>query len=410
MLKGYLARLPLTDRITFSRELWSGTFYGIFAGIALPLVTIMARKIGMTTAAITAMVTMQFVGALFGVVLGHVAARRAKMPFVLWPNVAARGLVGLLAFARSPVFFLVIASLFFLLLNFSAPGYASIMRTNYSDPYRGRLMGNIRVLVTIVAALFSAASGIVLVRNEQIVRWLFLVAAAFGVAASFTFATIKVRRVPEQREGPRVSLARSGFRLLAGNRRLMIFFGVLFLCATPDKLAVPLEPVWMVDVLHISYGQASFMLGSVVSLGSVAGYFIWARALKRTSSFTLLSFVSLVYACRFAAMALARTGGQLLPMSIFSGLANAGWDLVPLFCMITLSDPASFSLAIGVHTTLFGIRGLAGPWIGTLLYSSGALSLSAIFWLIAGLLAFGAVMMMLFARRVVHGKRPIPTA
>jgi hypothetical protein len=62
MLKGYLSRLPLTDRITFSRELWSGTFYGILTGIALPLVTIMARKIGVSTRAITAMVTMQFLG------------------------------------------------------------------------------------------------------------------------------------------------------------------------------------------------------------------------------------------------------------------------------------------------------------------------------------------------------------
>ena len=181
MLKGFLSRLPLTDRITFSRELVSGALYGVFVGIALPLVPIMARKIGMSTAAITAMVTMQFVGALFGVLLGHVAARRAKMPFVLWPNVVARGLIGLLAFARSPVFFLVVASAYNLLVNLTAPGYASIMRSNYSDAHRGRLMGNIRVLITIVAAVFSLAAGIVLARHEDIVRWLFPIAAVFGV-------------------------------------------------------------------------------------------------------------------------------------------------------------------------------------------------------------------------------------
>ncbi|MGD0725699.1 MAG: hypothetical protein ABSB63_09050 [Spirochaetia bacterium] len=155
----------------------------------------------------------------------------------------------------------------------------------------------------------------------------------------------------------------------------------------------------MVDVLRIGYGEASFLLGSVVSLASVAGYFIWARALKRGNSFALLSLVALVYVGRFAAMALARTSSQLLPMSILSGLANAGCDLVPLFCMIALSDAFSFSLAIGLHWTLFGIRGVAGPSIGTFLYSTGALSLNGIFWLIAALLAFGSCMMMLFARR-----------
>jgi len=408
MLKGYLSRLPLTDRITFSRELWSGTFYGIFAGIALPLVTIMARRIGMSPEAITAMVTMQFVGALFGVILGHAAAHRSKMPFVVWPGVAARGLIGLLAFARTPLPFLVIASAFNLLVNLGGPAYASIMRRNYGNANRGRLMGNIRILVTIVSALFSAAAGIVLVENEHIVRWLFLVAAVFGVLSSLTFSTIKVRREPELSPEPRVRSAGSGLRLLGSNRPLLLFLGILFLCAMPDKLAVPLEPIWMVDVLHIGYGEASFLLGSVVSLASVAGYFIFARALKRVNSFTLLSVVALVYAGRFAAMALARTSSQLLPMSILSGLANAGWDLVPLFCMIALSDASSFSLAIGLHWTLFGIRGLAGPSIGTFLYSTGALSLNGIFWLIAALLAFGAGMMMLFARRSFPRPPPGP--
>jgi hypothetical protein len=399
MLKGYFSRLPLTDRITFSRELLSGTFYGIFAGIALPLVTIMARRIGMSTGAITAMVTMQFVGALFGVILGHAAARRPKMPFVLWPNVAARGLIGLLAFARTPVPFLVIASAFNLLVNLGGPAYSSIMRTNYSGPNRGRLMGNIRILVTIVSAIFSFAAGIVLIRNEAVVRWLFLVAAAFGVLSSLTFATIKVRREPGLLPYGGTAPGGSGLGLVRANRPLLVFLGMLFLCAMPDKLAVPLEPVWMVDVLRISYGDASFLLGSVVSLASVAGYFIWARALKRVNPFVLLSLVALVYAGRFAAMALVHDSSQLLPMSILSGLANAGWDLVPLFCMISLSDASSFSLAIGLHWTLFGIRGMAGPSIGTFLYSSGILSLNGMFWLIAALLAVGACSMMLFARR-----------
>jgi hypothetical protein len=399
MLKGYLSRLPLTDRITFSRELWSGTFYGVFAGIALPLVTIMARRIGMSTGAITAMVTMQFIGALFGVIFGHVAARRAKMPFVVWPGVAARGLIGLLAFARTPVPFLVIASAFYLLMNLGAPAYSSIMRINYCSANRGHLMGNIRVLVTIVSAICSFAAGIVLIENEEIVRWLFLVAAAFGVLSSLTFGTIKVRREPEVSLEPLGRSAASGMKVLGGNRLLIVFLGLFFLCATPDKLAVPLEPIWMVDVLRISYGQASFLLGTVASLASVVGYFFWARALKRTNSFVLLSLVSLIYAGRFAAMALAHTSSQLLPMAILSGVSNAGWDLVPLFCMIALTDASSFSLAIGLHWTLFGIRGVAGPTIGTWLYSTGVISLNGIFWLIAGLLGVGACMMMLFAKR-----------
>ncbi len=400
-----LARLPLTDRITYSRELVSATLYGIYAGIALPLVPIVARRMGMSTAAITAMVTMQFVSGLFGLLAGHVAERRRKMPFVMWPNAVGRAAVALLAFARGPASYLVIASVFYFSLNLSGPAYASIMRTNYSGPNRGRLMGNIRILVTMVSAVVSTAAGLVLVQNDHLVRWLFFTAGLFGVLSSVVFATVKVRRDPGMAAAVQASAGSrrgSTLRLLAGNRPLLVFLAVFFLCASPDKLAVPLEPVWMVDGLHIDYAQASFILGTVTSLASVAGYFFWARALKRRSSFRLMALVVLLYAGRFACLALARTGLQLLPMSVLSGICNAGWDLVPLFCMIELTDPSTFSIAFGVYTTLFGIRGVLGPTVGTYLYSGAGLPLPMIFWLIAGLIGIGAVLMLLFSR----GRQP----
>jgi MFS family permease len=365
----------------------------------------------MSAEAITAMVTMQFVSGLFGVLLGKIAEKRRKMPFVTWPNIAGRAAVALLVFARTPAAFLVIASVFYFSLNLSGPAYASIMRTNYSGPHRGRLMGNIRILVTLVSAAISTAAGVVLVQNEHLVRWLFLASGLFGVLSSVVFGTVKVRRDPGMSapayladSAPTYPAAAgaprgSTLRVLAANRPLLVFLAVFFLCASPDKLAVPLEPVWMVDGLHIDYAQASFLLGTVTSLASVAGYFFWARATKRRSCFTLMFLVVLLYAARFASLALARTGPQLLPMSILSGICNAGWDLVPLFCMIELTDPSTFSLAIGVHTTLFGIRGVLGPALGTYLYSSTALKLPGIFWLIAALIGAGALLMLVFSRR-----------
>jgi hypothetical protein len=192
----------------------------------------------------------------------------------------------------------------------------------------------------------------------------------------------------------------------------LVFMGLLLLCAMPDKMSIPLEPIWLVDHLKIGYGDASLVLGTVVSLASIAGYFIWARALKRLNSFTVLAIIVFLFAGRYAAMASARSVAGLLPMSILSGITNAGWDLVPIFCMISLAEMSNFSLYVGLHTTLFGIRGLVGPSVGTLLYSTGTLPLPGIFWLIAGLTATGAALMALFARRVERprGAPSLPAA
>jgi MFS family permease len=399
MLKAYLSRLPLTDRVTFSQELLSGGLYGVFTGITIPLIPIVARRIGMSAAGITAMMTMQFIGALFGVLVGHLADRREKMPFVFWPGVVSRGMIGLLAVARTPLSYLLVVSGFNLLVNLGAPAYSSIMRSNYSDINRGRLMGNIRILIVAISAVVSTLAGLLLARDEGAVKWLFVFAAGFGVLSSVAFGRIKVRRDPTFTGARLQGGFRSSFETVRRNAPFMIFMGIIFLCATPDKLAVSLEPIWLVDYLHLGYSDASLLLGTVVSAASIVGYFIWARALRRFSSFAVLTAVVFLFAGRFLALGLARTSAQLLPMSLLSGIVNAGWDLVPIFCIIALADRSNFSLYIGVNTTFFGIRGLVGPTVGTFLYSSGLLPLGWIFVAISALLAAGGVMLGVFSYR-----------
>jgi hypothetical protein len=391
----------LTDRITFSWDLWSALCAGVFNGLALPLIPIVARRIGMSAAGITLMTTMVFVGALSGFLFGHLADKRPKMPFAIGPQIIARSLISLLVFARTPVSFLVVVSLFNIFSNISSPAYSSIMRSNYSDANRSRLMSNVRIAIVMVSALFSALAGFVLGADEKIVNLMFPVASFFGVLSCVLFSRIKVRRLPDfPREATTRSFAQS-FGIIRRHLPFLLFTGILVFCATPDKMAVPLEPIWLVDYLHLDYGEASFLLGTVVSVASIIGYAVWARALRRANSFSILSVVVFLYAARFAALGLARTGHQLIPMCILSGLANAGWDLVPIFCIIALADKGSFSLFIGVNTTMFGIRGLIGPSLGTLLYTSGAVPLGGIFLLIAAVIAMGSFLLMVFSRRVV---------
>jgi MFS family permease len=405
MLKRYLARLPLTDRATFYFDFWAGLCYGVFNGLAFPLIPIMARRIGLGSTAIAAMLTMQFVGALFGMQLGYFADRGRKMPFVVWPGVASRALLAPLAFFRDPGAFFVFASLFYLGVNLGSPAYASIMRSNYSDSNRAKLMGDIRLTLMLVSALCAMAAAVLLDAHGEALKWLFPLAAAFGVLSSLIFSRIRVRRLKGLALGPHPHSRGGSLRLVLGNTPLLAFMGIYFLCTTPDKLAIPLEPIRLVDELRLGYDQASFLLGTVVSLASIAGYYVWGRAAKRTNSYILLAVVATLNAARFAVLALAGNAYQLLPMAALLGLANAGWDLVTLFCLIPLTDTANFSLYFGLHTTLLGVRGIAGPFLGAFLYNSHTFTLSAIFLFVAGLTAAGAVFLLFFARGLEKRRR-----
>jgi MFS family permease len=397
--RDYIARLPLTDRVTFVRDMQSSVLYGVFSGLALPLITIVARRIGMSAAGITLMVTMPYVGSLFGIFFGHLADTRAAMPLVAVPTCIARASIFLLAFVRTPAGYLAAVSVFYLLSNVTGPAYSSIMLTNYSNANRSRLMSNTRVMVVAVSTLFSAAAGMVLARDERAVHWMFAVASACGVASTLVFSRIRVRRRPAAQGTAPVSFLRA-MRVVRKDAPFMVFMAIYFLCAAPSKFTISLEPIWMVDTLRVGYGDASLLLGSAVSLASIAGYLLWGRALKRLGSITILSCVGFTLAARFAALALARSSAGLLPMGILSGISNAGWDLVPIFAIMTLADPANFSLYFGVHVTLRGVRGLVGPTIGAALYESGALPMQGIFWAVSILVALAAAAMLVFSRRV----------
>ena len=360
MLKRFLSRLPLTDRITFAIEMWAAAFYGVFAGLALPLITVMARKIGISAEGIAIMTTMQFVGAIFGLYVGHLSDKMPKMPLYAWPTGAARAIIAFLALFHTPTGFFIVACLFYLLSNLTGPPYFSIMRSNYGDQNRSRLMSILRIEVMVIASVFSTLTALFL-SNESVFKWLFPVAAVFGVLSTVTFARIKVRRIPglPRRSAPvpfRTSLA-----VVGKNASFMVFMGLLMLCAGPDKLAIPIEPIKFVDELKIDYRQTQFILGTLVSVFSIIGYYLWAKTLKRSSPFAVVAVVTLLGAARTAVIAAATRVGHLVPASILLGLTNAGWDLAPLFCIITLADPENFLPLLRVLHHAGRHQGRGGP-------------------------------------------------
>jgi hypothetical protein len=213
MLRAYFARLPLTDRVTHWWDLWASLAYGFFSGGCLTFLSIAARRAGVSDAGMALMLTMPYVGMLSGILLGHLAERHGPMPFYLWPTLASRASLLALPLVKGPIGFLAVAAAFHLLANLGGPAYASMMRSNFSDEHRGRLMGNVRVLIVVVAAGTSWAAGAVLERWPGSWHWLFAGASAVGIVALLFFARIRPRRwIPAGRPPAGLPAGRPGLR------------------------------------------------------------------------------------------------------------------------------------------------------------------------------------------------------
>ena len=408
MLASGLRRLPLTDRTTYSFEIGTALFYGLFNGLTLSLSTIVARRIGVSSTQLSVMLAMPFVGALFSLYFGHLAAKRDKMAFVFWPGITSRFLLACVALVSRPTPFFLLMSAFYLLSSVSGPAYAGIMKSNYSDQYRGRLMGNTKIVAMATAAVFSYIAGAALEWSPSAYRWLFPLGAAFGMFASLLFRRLRVRRGTDH-PVPRGFSFLQAWRALRSDRSYILFLSLLFLCAAPNKLAIPLEPIWLVDQIGMDYHQAGYILGTVTFVCSIVGYLASGWVSTRMDPLWALVCTILLFVGRYLTLALARTPLHVLPASALSGLGSSCFEMFVLFTVIRFARGGSLPLYSGLHSTFVGVRGIIGPFIGNYLYLTAGVSISGVFWIIAALTAGGMVALALFARsrhRVAAGSAP----
>ncbi len=402
--KRYFDELPLTDRVTHYREIQVGLLMGVFNGFGLSLVSIIARRIGTSSTQIAVMLSMPFVGSLFSLYFGHMTVRREKMPFVFWPGVTSRLLLAVVAILHSPMAFLIIMSLFYFISTIPGPAYASIMSTNYSDGFRARLMGNMRVLQTTVAAAGAFIAGQILEARPDAYRWILPLSACFGIAAAFAFRQLKIKRERTAPSSP-VSFYQAA-KSIRDDRAFLVFMIIYFCCAMPAKLAIPLEPIWLVDHLRMDYRQAGLILGTVLSMCSVLGYRLWGKLATLVDPLYLVVTIFVLGIMRFPVLALATHPYHVIAASVTAGLSFAGFELIPLFAIMRFAPQGKLPLYIAFHATLMGIRGIIGPFAGSFLYTHLGLQIDTVFWIITGSAGLGILSMLVFA---VTWKRQHPT-
>jgi predicted MFS family arabinose efflux permease len=397
MLSGYLRRYPLSDRAAFVYDGRAAACFGLFQGLALTLVGVVGRKLGMGSGMLALLMASQFVGFLLNLWFGHLTREGDLRAFVFWPGLLSRAAVALVAFVDSPAAFLAVMAFYFIVSTFGGPAYSSLMRLGYSDSSRGKAMGHIRILIQIISALCAAAAGAFLQAWPWGYRLVFPIAAAAGIGSTVLFTRFRPKKAEAAKYRPEAGASfRDSLSILAKDRAFLIYMAIVFVGGFPDKIMIPLEPIRLVDELGAGYGAAGLLLGTVPLAGGVLGYFLLSRVANRADPFLLLLGTVILSSTRFLGFALAGSPIHLVPGSFLNGIANAGWDLLPLFTILRFADASRLGLYMGLYNTLIGIRGLAGPALGTWLYEGASLRIAGIYWIAFAIELAGAVLLWLF--------------
>jgi MFS family permease len=395
----YLGSYPLSDRATFIYDGSSGFWCGIFNGLALPLIGVVGRKLGMGSGMLALLMGSQFVGLLLNLWFGHLSRSGDLVAYVFWPSFLARSSLALVALVVSPIAFLLVMGSYYIVSCLAGPAYSSIMRSNYSDANRGRAMGHIRIMMMTVSALCAAFAGAFFQVFPEGYRIIFPAAAVAGALSSLMFRKVKPRmgagKRQESADKPRESF-RQSLAFLCRDKGFLVYMAIYFVMGFPDKIMIPLEPIRLVDELGAGYGAAGLVLGTVPLAGAVLGYFLCSRLANKSDPFLLLVATVFLSSTRFLGFALAGVPVHLMPGSFLNGVANAGWDLLPLFTILLFAKGEKLGLYMGLFNTLVGLRGLMGPALGTWLYEGLGMRIIDIYWVAFAIEVAGGLLLLAF--------------
>lgn len=383
--------LPLHVRHTFYYDFRSALLIGAFGGLLMPFIQIVGRKIGASDFQVALLAAGPFVANIFALLWTEDVFGKGRVWYIVWPGIFGRAILLFMLLVTTPGWFTFVIMLYMVVTAIPFPSYASIMKTNYPDAVRGTLMSYIRLGIALVWIAASAFGGWFLERSTFNFRYLFPMAALFGMLSAFSFGAIRIRREKKERgrfvsfEGLLLPLKDGAFR------RFLIVFSLF---ETGLLLALPVYPLVLVDEVRIT-NLATGVYGSIYSAMWLAGFFFWGRFMDRHPSRTTLAVVFSIACLVPLLYAMTRDVAILAIAQGVWGFVFAAIELIGFVIVTRMAPRQEAARYMGAHIAASGLRGAVFPFIGTALYAwcgAGMVFAIALGLGVAGVLSARAVM------------------
>lgn len=347
---------------------------GVFGGCLFPFLAIIGRKIGATDLQVALIVSSPYVANAFALLWTEDILGKGRVWYVVWPAAAGRALLLAMFFVATPFWYTLLIYIYMIVTAVPFPSYASIMKTNYPDESRGRLMSYVRVGNAVIWIGASALAGAVLDADTWNFRYVFPFAAVFGVLSALQFGAVKVRGEKPGRE------RLTGIDHLTAplrDRAFLRFILAYTLFELGVLIALPVYPLVLVDELNISNAAAG-VYGSVYSGFWLLGFFLWGftldRLLIRKTMLIFFGAAALIPLIYFASRDIVILGAA----QALAGLVFAASDLIGYVLITRLASPQDVPRYTAAHIALGALRGLIAPLAGT--YIAGAMGAKTVFF------------------------------
>jgi hypothetical protein len=404
------------EKKTFSLHMLSNVFMGLSFGILMLHEIILKKSLLGTDFQVTLLIFLSssaFIFSIYGTELIHRSSNPAKTIIIL--ALISRFFLFIIPLFSSPEYFIFCIAAMSYIDSLIKPSWNTVFKHNYSDSRRSLLYSYSSSLYTIVILIVSTVLGYLLDINYELYKILFPIAGIFDVLSYMSLAKMitmgqNLKMIPPGIPGKSLSLklmedifvlpVRNTMRIFKENRPFLRFEVFFFMYGMAFMIASPAVPIYLVDVLQLSYSPISIAKGLVFYTATILFTPLMGRlhGTGNPTKFCGYLFLFLLF------YPLSMMGVKYIPgvisfitpeiMLYFTfflfGILMSGitmsWNLSTIYYAPHYQE-ANYQ---SVHITLTGVRGLFSPFIGYLILRYVSIEatfiVSAIIFLLAGIM------------------------
>jgi hypothetical protein len=255
---------------------------------------------------------------------------------------------------------------------------AVVWRANFGRYARTAFVARSQVVVALVSAAVAAGAGLVLDREPEAFRWIYLAAGGVAIVGLAVFSRMRIRRHRQLRAAEQAAarqdtaIMHSVWQILSGDEDYRRYLAWLFVLGSGTLMGTAPLILVLAQQFELPKLTQVLLTASVPTLMIPLTTPLWARLLAREHAIKYRATNS--YACvAAAATALAGATSGWIPLlwlaAALQGSAFAGGMLVWALAHNDFAPAGHSAEYLGIHVTLAGVRGLLAPLLGAGLYS-----------------------------------------
>jgi hypothetical protein len=287
----------------------------------------------------------------------------------------------------------------------------TVWQANHPRASRAFVAGRIATVQALVLAAVGFGVGEAMDLNEQAIRWVYPVAASFGILGAWIYSKIRVEGHREILQDERKSPQLVSFfpwktlHLLFEDTQFAMYMACQFIFGVGNLMLTAPLVIILSEQFELTYLGEILIISTIPILMIPLSTLFWAKLLRRMHVLSFRSIHSWFFVASSICIGMSIATHSIAGLWVGAAIRGIGFGGGVLAWNLGHQDYAPVEQSaryMGLHVTLTGIRGLLAPAFGMALYSilmsKGYQAGPLVFYVGAMLSAIGGIGFILLAK------------